>query len=142
VTVTERIPDPSVVGIPLTITVVSDCVASKPGGRVDDTVILLERARYASDANVNVMGEMAFPTIKEVDGTFDVTDTVTGITVRVRLAVPLDVALLAVIAKLFDHTVVAVPLKTPVELSVRPGGRGDVDEYVGASPDGNETAVN
>jgi hypothetical protein len=78
--------------------------------------------------NVNVRGVIAFPTINEVDGTLDVIETVTGMTVRVTLVVPLDVALRAVIAKSFDHILVAVPVRRPLELNVRPGGSGDIDE--------------
>jgi hypothetical protein len=89
-----------------------------------------------------VIEEMVFPTMNEVDGTLDVTETVTGITVSVTLIFPLETALLAVIVRPFDHTLVAVPFNRPVELSVRPGGSEDVDEYVGVSPDGNDTAVN
>jgi hypothetical protein len=43
VAVTERIPDPLVLGIPVTTTVLPDCVASRPGGRLDAIVILDDR---------------------------------------------------------------------------------------------------
>jgi hypothetical protein len=92
--------------------------------------------------NVNIIGRIGFPTMKEVDGTLDVTETVLGMTVSFTVLVPLDTPLLAVIARSFDHVLVAVPLSRPEELTVRPGGNGDVDEYTRLPPLGKEIAVN
>jgi hypothetical protein len=118
--VTVMIPVRASAGIPESVIVPPLTVPVMPAGTFDVHVIAVP----AADTKVTVIGFMARPSIKLVEGTFDVADSVFAFTVSVKGKVVERVSLRAVMIGVKAATDVGVPEMSPVTPSiVRPGGR-------------------